>query len=166
MLSPSYLRLLEKYRPHLFKVALNMTKNKADASDLLQDTLAHLLKKETRFEADTDFKAWSSTVMKNIFLQGHRLKTRRMELLKTNPIPTRLLWEKNEAERHLIIECVVGVINELEEKLRQPFQMHVKGFKYEEIAEECQLPLGTVKNRIFWARKKLKNKEKEIMACF
>ena len=166
MSSISYFYLVEKHHNYLQQLALHFTKNKADASDLLQDTFAHLLRKETNFEMGTDFKAWSSTIMKNIFFQGHRRKRRRGDLLKIRPLSAVMPWEKNKGECRLIVECVEGVINQLEEKLRLPFQLHYKGFKYEEIAKRCDIPLGTVKNRIFLARKRLRKREAAIMACF
>ena len=54
-----------------------------------------------------------------------------------------------------------GMINSLEDSIRIPFVMHYEGFKYQEIADEFNLPLGTVKSRIFFARKALKDMIKE-----
>ena len=53
---------------------------------------------------------------------------------------------------------ITAAINEFEDAYRIPFSMHVAGYKYNEIAEKMELPLGTVKSRIFFARKKLQER--------
>jgi RNA polymerase sigma-70 factor, ECF subfamily len=53
---------------------------------------------------------------------------------------------------------ITGMIERLDDSIRIPFLMHYQGFKYQEIADELQLPLGTVKSRIFFARKELKER--------
>lgn len=59
------------------------------------------------------------------------------------------------AEMNLNLQEINGAISSLEEDYRVPFQLFVDGFKYKEISEEMNLPIGTVKSRIFIARQKL-----------
>jgi RNA polymerase sigma-70 factor (ECF subfamily) len=56
----------------------------------------------------------------------------------------------------MLIQELMKMVESLEDALRVPFLMHYQGYKYKEIAEELQLPIGTVKSRIFFARKQLK----------
>jgi DNA-directed RNA polymerase specialized sigma subunit, sigma24 homolog len=57
-----------------------------------------------------------------------------------------------------LLKEVNGMVSSLDDSIRVPFLMHFEGFKYQEIADELNLPLGTVKSRIFFARKELKEK--------
>ena len=61
------------------------------------------------------------------------------------------------AESNILMDELTTMIDGLEDGIRIPFMMHYEGFKYQEIAEHLELPLGTVKSRIFFARKELKN---------
>ncbi|MTI22515.1 RNA polymerase sigma factor, partial [Fulvivirga sp. RKSG066] len=53
---------------------------------------------------------------------------------------------------------IMNSVNQVRDDLRVPFKMHVEGYKYQEIAEHLEIPIGTVKNRIFHARKEIQNK--------
>ncbi|MFN5089620.1 MAG: RNA polymerase sigma factor, partial [Bacteroidota bacterium] len=64
----------------------------------------------------------------------------------------------NEAESNMILDELSGLIESLDDSIKVPFMMHYQGFKYQEIADQLDLPLGTVKSRIFFARKELKDK--------
>ena len=65
---------------------------------------------------------------------------------------------ENDAETNILMKELESMISSLEDSLRIPFLKHFAGYKYQEIAEELDLPLGTVKSRIFFARKALKSK--------
>ena len=64
--------------------------------------------------------------------------------------------EHNQGETNMFIKELNEMIDRLDNSLRIPFMLHYEGFKYQEIADELQLPLGTIKSRIFFARKELK----------
>ena len=73
----------------------------------------------------------------------------------------------NGGESNIMMEELTTMIDGLEDGIRIPFMMHYEGYKYQEIAEELDLPLGTVKSRIFFARKEMKqliNKRYDNMA--
>lgn len=65
---------------------------------------------------------------------------------------------QNEAESSILMKEITEMIKALEDGLKIPFMMHYQGFKYQEIADKMELPLGTVKSRIFFARRELKAK--------
>lgn len=64
----------------------------------------------------------------------------------------------NLGESALIAKEIIKALESIDDSIRTPFLMHYNGFKYDEIAEEMRIPLGTVKSRIFFARKELRSK--------
>lgn len=151
---------LDKMSSLLHAFAYNLTKNVEEAKDLFQETAYRAITNSDKFKPGTNFKAWLFTIMKNIFINNYRKKA------KTNTImdATDNLYYlnsgstaiRNDAESDIMIEELTGMIDCLDESVRLPFLMHFQGFKYQEIAETLSLPLGTVKSRIFFARKELK----------
>ena len=145
----------------LHSFAYNLTKNTEDSKDLYQETAFRALSNKEKFRPGTNFKAWCFTIMKNIFINNYRKKVKQNTIMDStdndyyiNSGKNRVL---NSAESNFMTEEIVGMIDGLEDGLRIPFVMHFQGFKYQEISDHLDLPLGTVKSRIFFARKELKN---------
>ena len=141
--------------------ALSLTKNKEDAKDLFQETAIRVMVNQEKFAPGTNFKAWVFTIMKNIFINDYR-KRQKVKVVFEGKENLFYLNKKpkvtNEAESNMLIDELSLMIAELEESLRVPFILHYEGYKYQEIALELGLPVGTVKSRIFFARKALKQK--------
>lgn len=141
--------------------ALSLTQNQSDSDDLVQDTLHRAMRNLDKYKDGTNFRAWMATIMKNIFINNYRRKTRQNTMLdgldeRTSTIIDRNHFEINTASSNLSEELIVKEIDALKEDLRIPFLMHVDGFKYEEIALQLDVPLGTIKSRIFHARRILR----------
>ncbi len=140
--------------------AYNLTKNSEDAADLYQETALRALSNKDKFRPGTNFKAWSFTIMKNIFINNYRKKMKRNTIIDSTDnmffINSGSTVE-NDAEKNILMKELQRMIASLEENLKIPFIKHYEGYKYQEIAEELELPLGTVKSRIFFARKALKS---------
>lgn len=157
---------LNKLTGSLNSFAYNLTKNQEEAKDLYQETAYRALTNKEKFTPGTNFKAWLFTIMKNIFINNYRKKVKSATVIDTtdnlyylNAGNTSL---ENEGSRNLFLEELESMVNTLDDSIRVPFEMHYDGFKYQEIAEELQLPLGTVKSRIFFARKELKIQMKRM----
>ncbi len=144
--------------------AYNLTKNQEDARDLYQDTAYRAMINRNKFKPGTNFKAWIFTIMKNIFINNYRKKIKRNTIIdKTDNqyfLNSGSAILENDAESNILMDEVFKMIEELEESIKTPFMMHFEGYKYQEIADILDLPLGTVKSRIFFARKALKSKIK------
>ena len=146
----------------MLNFAYMLTSNRDDAYDLLQDTTLKALDNEDKFTEGTNFKGWVFTIMRNIFINNYRRGARQATVVDT----TENLYLLNIAQDSGMetpdgsysVSEISDSINELPEEFRIPFSMHVAGYKYNEIAEHMQLPLGTVKSRIFFARKKLQQR--------
>ena len=140
---------------------MNMTKNAEDTEDLIQDTIYRALKNFDKFKPGTNLKAWLYTIMKNIFINNYRKKSKQHTV--TDPIDNDILINNskiktyNLADRQLLQQELDHVINSIKPGLSDPFVMHHEGFKYEEISTTLHLPLGTVKSRIFLARKEMQD---------
>lgn len=144
----------------LHSFAYNLTKNSEDASDLYQDTALRALSNKDKFRPGTNFKAWSFTIMKNIFINNYRKKVKRNTIIDSTDnmyFINSAVNIENDAENNILMKELNSMIISLDDSLRVPFLKHFAGYKYQEIAEELDLPLGTVKSRIFFARKALKS---------
>jgi len=150
----------------LYAFAVKLTKNEEDANDLLQETAYKAFKYRKMYRPQTNIKAWLMTIMRNTFINEYRRRKRRQTINdKTENsyfIDSGGLTTENEGERNVLMNEIKEKIESLEDLIRVPFMMHFNGFKYEEIAEQLGIPLGTVKSRIFFARKRLKNMIKAI----
>jgi len=146
--------------------AYSLTKNKEDARDLFQETAFKAVRYQKSFKKGTNFKAWLMTIMKNTFINDYRKKVRENILFdytsNNHFINSGSLTVKNNAESGFVVEELTKMIEELDEGLKVPFMLKYYGYKYDEIAEYMNLPLGTVKSRIFFARRDLKNKIKTV----
>lgn len=141
--------------------ALNLTRDRDDALDLVQETYIRALTNEDKFHEGTNLKAWLLTIMKNIFINNYRKSSKRNTIVDSSDnlflINSSEAITGNQAENDFVMKDLAMAVNHLDNEYKKPFIMHYNGFKYEEIAEEMQLPLGTVKSRIFFARKQMKD---------
>lgn len=141
--------------------AYSLTKNSEDAKDLYQETAFRAIHNKDKFRPETNFKAWTFTIMKNIFINNYRKKIKSNTILDSTDnnffLDSGPNTITNDGGRNMLMKELQGMIDSLEENIRTPFVMHHEGFKYNEIADMFDLPLGTVKSRIFFARKALKD---------
>ncbi|MCO6476978.1 MAG: RNA polymerase sigma factor [Phaeodactylibacter sp.] len=143
----------------LLAFACHLTKNEDEAQDLLQETAYKAFKYRSMYQPHTNLRAWLMTIMRNTFINDYRQKKRRQTLNDRTPnnyflnSGSRTVYNLGEAE--ITIKELTVLIDSLEDWMRVPFLMHYQGYKYDEIATELDIPLGTVKSRIFFARKKL-----------
>lgn len=145
--------------------AYNLTKDGEEAKDLYQETAYRALTNRDKFRPGTNFKAWVFTIMKNIFINNYRKKMKANTIMDSTDnlyyINSGKVEISNKAESNIMMDELVGMIEELDDNVRVPFLMHYEGYKYQEIADYLEVPLGTVKSRIFFARKELKEKIRE-----
>lgn len=156
---------LLSHKNNLRYYALSLTSNAEKSEDLLQETMLKALTYRDKFKENTNFKAWIYTIMRNTFINNYRRNVKRKNtfdfinndknlersLNRVYPSPESIYNSKE----------IRASIESLEDAYRIPFNMFVEGYKYKEIAKELKLPLGTVKSRIFFTRKKLEQSLKD-----
>ena len=143
---------------NLISFAMTFTKSTDEAKDLTQETFLKAIIYKNQYTPKTNFKAWTFTIMRNIFINQYRRKIKSKTIFDyskdfyltnskslSNITPSHILYKK-EILKH---------VNKLNSDYQIPFILHIQGYKYKEIAQDLKIPIGTVKSRIFIARKKL-----------
>jgi RNA polymerase sigma-70 factor (ECF subfamily) len=150
---------LQYITPSLRAFSLSLTGNEADSEDLYQETALKILSNTDKFENGTNFKAWAVTIMRNLFINNYRKKIRRNTILDQSPndylINSGERTIHNDGETRIAYKDLLKMVSKLPEDFKRPFWMAYKGYKYDEIASTLDAPLGTIKSRIFFARRKL-----------
>lgn len=141
----------------LFGFAKRLTGNQENAKDLMQETMIRAYASRHNFTEASNFKAWVTTIMRNCFINDYRKKVTRNKVEQSFQItPAVSQSVRNLAPTTLMMKELRNMLDDLSEGNRIPFELFFNGYEYLEIAERLELPMGTVKSRIFCARKKLK----------
>ena len=163
--SSSFINKLLGLQGNLMNFAYQLTANRETAEDLVQDTTLKVLDNEEKYVDNVNFKGWVMTIMRNIFINNYRRQVRSATIIDT----TEDLYHLNISQESglatpegtFAAKEISKAISDFSEEYRIPFSMYVAGYKYSEIAEHMNLPLGTVKSRIFFARKRLQETLKD-----
>lgn len=155
----AFKRRLLGLQGNLLSFAYQLTTNREQAEDLLQGTTLKALDNEDKYVDNVNFKGWIFTIMRNIFINNYRQTVRKATVIDQ----TEDLYHLNVSQDSgidspdgsIAVKEISQAINSFSDEYRVPFSMHVAGYKYQEIAEKMNLPLGTVKSRIFFARQRL-----------
>ncbi len=144
---------------NLKNFAFMLTSDQEEALDLLQETTLKALDNRSKYVENVNFKGWIFTIMRNIFINNYRRQARNQTIIDQ----TEDLYHLNLPQESgfdtpdgtISVKEIAQTINHFADEYRIPFSMHIAGYKYNEIAERLDLPLGTIKSRIFFARQKL-----------
>ena len=151
---------------NMLNFALMLTADRDDAQDLLQDTTLKVLNNQEKFVDNVNFKGWVLTVMRNIFINNYHKVVRTQTIVDSSADLYNLNVTSDSGfespDSSYQIQEISKAIEQLNDDLRVPFSMFVSGYKYHEIAEKLNLPLGTIKSRIFFARQELQKVLKDF----
>lgn len=146
---------------NLLNFACQLTANREEAQDLLQETTLKALNNEDKYVDNTNFKGWIFTIMRNIFINNYRQTVRQATVVDHTEDLYMLNVSQDSGldtpEGSYTVKEISQAIQQFSDEYRVPFNMYVAGYKYHEIADKLGVPLGTIKSRIFFARKKLRN---------
>ncbi|MCX6274599.1 MAG: RNA polymerase sigma factor [Bacteroidetes bacterium] len=155
-------QIVTEHSTPLKRFAVKLTQDTEEAQDLVQDTMLKAMTNAEKFQEGTNLKGWLFTIMKNIFINKYRraMKSKIFNDDTDNQfyINSASISTGNVGEGSLVMKDITQAVGQLSDNLRTPFMLSYTGYKYEEIAEQLQIPLGTVKVRIHNARKELMGK--------
>lgn len=160
MTASNFDNLLLSNKDFLKPFAIKLTRDTEEANDLCQETLYKALSNQDKYSAGTNIRAWLFTIMRNIFINNYRKKSRQKTVLdyseSENLLASNQVVVKNLADTNIGKKEIDKAINDLPDIFRIPFLLYFEGYKYNEIATLLGEPLGTIKSRIHFARKLLK----------
>lgn len=153
---------ISNLHPVLRAFTRRFTSDRDESLDLVQDTILRALTYKDKFREDVNLKGWLFMIMRNTFINNYR-KNQRARTSRDN---TKELYFLNVEDKYTFnapaanfeYNDIWNHVNSLRDELLIPFKMHTFGYKYHEIAEQQNIPIGTVKNRIFHARKEIQKK--------
>jgi RNA polymerase sigma-70 factor (ECF subfamily) len=159
-----------EFAPQLYSAALRMTRNAADAEDVVQETFLKAYRAYHTFQEGTNLKAWLYRILTNTYINRYRKQVRRPNEVDFGEVEDLYLYkrmgsvESGRAARSAedqVLESFVdadvkAAVEELPEHFRMPVLLaDVEGFSYKEIAEILDVPIGTVMSRLHRGRKAL-----------
>lgn len=151
---------------NMLNFALMLTANRDDAQDLMQDTTLKVLDNQEKFVDNVNFKGWVLTVMRNIFINNYHKVVRTQTVIDQNTDVYNLEVLNDSGfdspDGSFQIQEITKAIGNLSNDLKIPFSLYLTGYKYNEIAENLGLPLGTIKSRIYFARQELQRVLKDF----
>ena len=160
MATKDFDQLLINNTEFLKPFAITLTRDNEVAKDLLQETMFRALANKEKYNVGTNIKAWLYTIMRNIFINNYRRKAKQNTIFDNTPNEFLLNYNQaattNAAEGVLKLKDIQLAVHKLPAIFRNPFMLYFEGYKYFEIAEMLSEPLGTIKSRIHFARKLLK----------
>ncbi|MBD5201283.1 MAG: sigma-70 family RNA polymerase sigma factor [Bacteroidales bacterium] len=163
--SATFKKKLLGLQGNLLNFAYQLTTNREAAEDLVQDTTLKVLDNESKYVDNTNFKGWVFTIMRNIFINNYRRTVRSSTIIDTTDDLYHLNLSQESGvstpEGSFAAKEISAAINSFTDDYKVPFTMYFAGYKYSEIAEKMGLPLGTIKSRIFFARKRLQTMLKD-----
>lgn len=146
---------------NLLKYAYVLTSDRDSAYDLVQDTTLKALDSQDKFTDNSNFVGWMFTIMRNLFINEYRRQARSVvdvdhsdDLFKLDA-PS--VTSREGPDESFAVAEIMSVIDSYPEEYRVPFRLYLAGYRYSEIARRMHLPLGTVKSRIFFARRRLRH---------
>ena len=154
----------------LYSAAMRMTRNPADAEDLVQETYLKAYRAFATFQEGTNLKAWLYRILTNTFINTYRSRKRRPEQTELDDVEDLYLYRRlggleaatagRSAEDEVLDHFTEGDVKRAIESLPEQFRMavllaDVEGFSYKEIAEILDVPIGTVMSRLHRGRKAL-----------
>ncbi len=159
-----------QYAGQLYSAALRMTRNRADAEDVVQETYLKAYRAYDTFQEGTNLKAWLYRILTNTYINRYRKKIRRPTEVDLEEVQDLYLYRRigsaespdsaRSAEEEVLDSLVDTDIKSAVEALPEHFRLpvllaDVEGFSYKEIAEIMEIPIGTVMSRLHRGRKAL-----------
>jgi RNA polymerase sigma factor (sigma-70 family) len=162
MQSPEFVHEVADLRSTLKVLSRKFTKDDDDSLDLVQDTIVKALVYKDKYVQNTNLKGWLYTIMRNTYFNNFK-KHQRVRVLRGEFNDPYFLDVEdphtfNTPDSSFEYKELWAHIEGLKSEFSVPFKMHTNGYKYQEIAEQLRIPIGTVKNRIHSARQEIQKR--------
>jgi RNA polymerase sigma factor (sigma-70 family) len=168
--SQEFTQQIWTFKDSLRGFAISFTRNEDDADDLVQETMLKAIRYIEKFQQGTNLKSWLFMILKNTFINNYRkrnkLKSYIAETAGIAMVDVKVNLTLNEGEGKCMMEDIHKELTKLSFDCYYPFIKYFEGYKYKEIADELQIPIGTVKTRIHMARNILKKNLKTYYRDF
>lgn len=150
----------------LYNVALRLAGSASDAEDLVQDTVTRAYRSWDKYEKGTNCRAWLVTILRNTFINQYRRRKKRPRPVEFDAVEEINVFEAVQDRdpegsffRYIVDDEVKRAVQDLPEEFRIPLVLSdIEGLSYAEIGEALELPIGTVKSRLFRARRRLQRR--------
>lgn len=155
---------LVKVQESMLATALKFTHNREEAKDLLQETILRALENEKKYTDQNNLEGWLYRILQTTFINGYNKNLRMTTIINksTDISNVEHNYSSDSPDSICNIEEITAAINRLSEDLKIPFSLLREGYKYTDIADILQRPLGTIKNQIFQARQILQKELKDF----
>jgi RNA polymerase sigma-70 factor, ECF subfamily len=159
----------------IYAAALRLTRNPADAEDLVQEAYLRAYRGFASFQEGTNLRAWLHRILTNTFINSYRKRQREPQTVSDEEVPDWYLYEKlagggaeasaeTQVLESLPDEDVQEALASLPERFRLAVLLaDVQGFSYKEIAEILEVPIGTVMSRLHRGRRALEKRLFDVM---
>ncbi len=156
--SQDYLKEIYPHYNYFVNAATRLTRNEDDAKDLVQETYIRAYRFFDSYEKNTNPKAWLYRIMKNLYINYSKKKQKDPYSLSSyETLDSHSWYSMADDEKQMSDEFVLS-INSIKDEYRMVIILfHLEDYSIKEIAEFLEWPVGTVKSRLFRARKSLKN---------
>ena len=151
---------LVSMRDHLYYYALQLTEDREDALDLVQETSYKALKNKKRLNNDDHIRAWLYTILKNTYINYLRSSQYKQMVYNTDELNSH---SDSNADMGSLLPDELLVRQELHEMIgelpglyEKPIRLMLSGYSYKEIAQKMDIPIGTVKSRIHLGKKQIR----------
>ena len=150
----------------LYRVALRLSGNPSDAEDLVQETMLRAYRSWERYTPGTNAKGWLLTILRHLFINEYRRRSRHPETVDVDTIEPFALFQEVQEEDpqgaffdRIVDDEVLRAVDQLPEAFREAVTLSdVEGLSYEEVAKVLDVPVGTVKSRLYRGRRLLQAK--------
>lgn len=177
--TPTQAAFAKEVLPHrdvLYAAALRLTRQPNDAEDLVQETLLRAYSAWERYEQGSNCRAWLQRILTNSFINKYRRKRRHTRFATENPEDAvaslygpghrRTANPHDQLFNESLSDEVAAALDSLGDEYRKVVELaDLRGIRYRDIAEQLDLPIGTVMSRLFRARRQLEGQLKEFAAA-
>lgn len=159
--------LYKRYSNRILYYFFRMLGNDRDlAQDFLQELFCKIIEKSSTFQTDKKFSTWIFSIAHNMCKNEYRKREVRKVVMHTENLDDYCANDVKEEKHPVTVEDVFNELKHLDESHRTAFILKYReGFCINEICEIMQLPKGTVKSRLFYARKRLQERLENKMSC-